>query len=255
VRRVLTELESAGHATRTPGGRNGGRRVPDAWHPTTTDAVGPTAERTDAVTADGTDATAADDPAAAHGDTDPTPDTDGAETTATRAESVATAPDTGEAAADQPVEGLDEASVEAAGVMLTALDAAVQSASTALSTGDRTAALEAAEAIYAGSGKARRLIRTAANGRPRTSSGRAGFLRGELRAKVAAHLRAFPETEFTPYEIGKVLDRSSGAIANALDRLVELGEAVEVCERPRRFSAAPGTSHEGAADAPATATA
>ena len=54
--------------------------------------------------------------------------------------------------------------------------------------------------------------------------------------------------EFTPHEIHKVLGHSSGAIANALDTLVKLGEAEVATEKPRRFrraaqpaGAAPGT--------------
>ncbi|WP_219501813.1 hypothetical protein [Nonomuraea ceibae] len=62
---------------------------------------------------------------------------------------------------------------------------------------------------------------------------------GALRDMVYAHLVEFPGKDFTPYEIGKVINRSSGAVANALDRLVSLGEAVLTCERPRRFGLAP----------------
>ncbi|MEV3925499.1 hypothetical protein [Actinomadura coerulea] len=59
-----------------------------------------------------------------------------------------------------------------------------------------------------------------------------------LRPLIAEHLNAHPDKEFTPGEIAKVLDRSSGAVANALDTLVGRGEAVLTCERPRRFRAA-----------------
>ncbi|NRQ40832.1 hypothetical protein HII36_54870, partial [Nonomuraea sp. NN258] len=62
---------------------------------------------------------------------------------------------------------------------------------------------------------------------------------GGLRDMVHAHLIEFPDKDFTPYEIGKVINRSSGAVANALDRLVYLGDAVLSCERPRRFALAP----------------
>ncbi|GAA1771991.1 hypothetical protein [Nonomuraea bangladeshensis] len=62
---------------------------------------------------------------------------------------------------------------------------------------------------------------------------------GVLRDLVYAHLVEFPDKDFTPYEIGKVINRSSGAVANALDRLVNLGEAMLTCERPRRFGLAP----------------
>ncbi|MEU6786978.1 hypothetical protein ABZ912_47975 [Nonomuraea angiospora] len=61
---------------------------------------------------------------------------------------------------------------------------------------------------------------------------------GALRDRVLAHLTEHPGKEFTPYEIGRVLDSSSGAVANALDRLVSLGQAELTCERPRRFALA-----------------
>ncbi|MEU6784636.1 hypothetical protein ABZ912_36030 [Nonomuraea angiospora] len=73
-----------------------------------------------------------------------------------------------------------------------------------------------------------------------SASGVGGGVRpGALRDRVHAHLIAFPDKDFTPYEIGKVLDASSGAVANALDRLVSLGDAVLTCERPRRFALPP----------------
>jgi hypothetical protein len=42
--------------------------------------------------------------------------------------------------------------------------------------------------------------------------------------------------EHSPVEIGKVLGCSSGAIANALESLVESGDAVRTSDRPRRYS-------------------
>ncbi|MEV4581504.1 hypothetical protein AB0K16_50545 [Nonomuraea jabiensis] len=82
-------------------------------------------------------------------------------------------------------------------------------------------------------------------------SGAGGGVRpGALRDRVHVHLIEFPDKDFTPYEIGKVLDASSGAVANALDRLVNLGQAVLTCERPRRFALAPtaAPSEPSAAD-------
>ncbi|WP_103963448.1 hypothetical protein [Nonomuraea solani] len=78
--------------------------------------------------------------------------------------------------------------------------------------------------------------------RPGTASGAGagdGVRPGALRDMVHAHLLEFPDKDFTPYEIGRALDRSSGAVANALDRLISLGDAVLTCERPRRFALAP----------------
>lgn len=44
--------------------------------------------------------------------------------------------------------------------------------------------------------------------------------------------------EFTPHAIGRVLGRSSGAVANALDRLTALGQAQLTSDKPRRYQAA-----------------
>jgi len=71
---------------------------------------------------------------------------------------------------------------------------------------------------------------------------------------VLAHLDEHPDAEFTPHEIHKVLSHSSGAIANALETLVKLGEAEVATEKPRRFrraarpaEAAPGADGAGSA--------
>ena len=72
---------------------------------------------------------------------------------------------------------------------------------------------------------------------------------------MLAHLDAHPDGEFTPHEIHKVLNHSSGAIANALETLVKLGDAEVATEKPRRFrraaqpaEAAPGTDGAGSAE-------
>ncbi|MEV0238052.1 helix-turn-helix domain-containing protein [Nonomuraea sp. NPDC050786] len=77
------------------------------------------------------------------------------------------------------------------------------------------------------------------------SGGSAGQVRpGALRDRVLSHLTEHPGKDFTPYEIGRVLNASSGAVANALDRLVSLGQAQLTCERPRRFSLAETSAPE-----------
>ena len=62
---------------------------------------------------------------------------------------------------------------------------------------------------------------------------------GGLRDLVEEHLRKFPGTAFTPHQVGKVLTRSSGAVANALDKLVSLGTAELACDKPRSYRLAP----------------
>ncbi|MEU4574620.1 hypothetical protein [Nonomuraea sp. NPDC023979] len=101
-----------------------------------------------------------------------------------------------------------------------------------------TAAHRAARAALTGTAAA---ARPASPARPAGGgAGIGGSVRtGGLRDLVHAHLIEFPDKDFTPYEIAKVINRSSGAVANALDRLVNLDEAVLTCERPRRFGLAP----------------
>jgi len=117
-------------------------------------------------------------------------------------------------------------------------------------SGDLKTALAGMDEIYEQAAEARRSLKAATSGR------KAPAVRpGGLRDKVLAHLDEHPDKEFTPHEIHKVLDHSSGAIANALDTLVKLGEAEVATEKPRRFrraaqpaGAAPHTDGTDSAD-------
>ncbi len=62
---------------------------------------------------------------------------------------------------------------------------------------------------------------------------------GALRDLVEDHLRKFPDAAFTPHQVGKVLTRSAGAVANALDKLVSLSVAQMVTDKPRTYRLAP----------------
>jgi hypothetical protein len=106
------------------------------------------------------------------------------------------------------------------------------------------AALPLVEDLYTGAAKARRLTKSAATRRV-TGNGGDRAQPGQLRDRVRTHLRAHSGKDFTPYEVGRALGNSAGAVANALDRLVELGEAVMTCERPRRFGTVHGTDAGG----------
>lgn len=102
--------------------------------------------------------------------------------------------------------------------------------------GEIAAAVPAVEAISGTAAQAGWLLRSAASGR-RTRSGETAQP-GQLRGLVRGHLAAYPDAEFTPHAIGRVLGRSSGAVANALDRLTALGQAQLTSEHPRRYQAA-----------------
>lgn len=58
---------------------------------------------------------------------------------------------------------------------------------------------------------------------------------GALRQLVIDHLRAHPDGAFTATKISRVIEKSSGAIANALDKLVKDGIAEQMSDRPRTY--------------------
>ena len=117
-------------------------------------------------------------------------------------------------------------------------------------SGDLKTVLAGLDEIAEQAAQARRALKAAIGGR------RAPAVRpGGLRDKVLAHLVAHPDGEFTPHEIHKVNGHSSGAIANALETLVKLGQAEVASEKPRKFrlaaqpaDAAPEADKPGEAD-------
>ena len=124
-------------------------------------------------------------------------------------------------------------------MLLRELATAVVQAADMLDGGDTAAALTAADALCATAAQARRLIKSAATGRkPRGTAGPVARP-GQLRDLVAAHLSGHPDTDFSPHQIGRVLGRSSGAVANALDRLTALGQAQLTSESPAATATRP----------------
>jgi hypothetical protein len=111
--------------------------------------------------------------------------------------------------------------------------AAAAQAEAALQAGDLAGALAAADHLTQAAARIRRLLRDAARAARRGPA--AGTPPGELRGLVAAHLAGYPAEDFGPHAIGRVLGRSSGAVANALDRLTALGQAQLTSEAPRRY--------------------
>lgn len=75
------------------------------------------------------------------------------------------------------------------------------------------------------------------NGAGRNRSGIPRLAAGALQGMVADHLTEHPG-EHGPTGIGRALGRSSGAVANALERLVTTGWALRTNDRPRRYRAA-----------------
>jgi predicted transcriptional regulator len=247
--KALTTLETGGKARREKGT---GRGAPDTWHPAGT--AGPGSQT--AATQPGPGNTP-DEPAQP---ATPPPDTASAPAATTTAEA-------GNAASDPAAPpASDPASPPADGgpatppppdpAVLTVLTenasqitVAATAVTTAVAAGDLGAARSAIEEIRDQAAAALRAVKAAAGGS--RSSGTAARP-GQLRELVAAHLAARPEEEFTPHEIGKVIERSSGAVANALDRLTELGQATLSCEKPRRYRHAGPAAAPGTSPAPAT---
>jgi hypothetical protein len=183
------------------------RGVPDTWTPTAPAAPGDQA------------------PPAGAGQPNPVP----ANATA----------DGGEAEAG-PAPGPDLAVTAGAAGNVAALARAADQAGQALAAGNLDAAMAALDTARDQTAQGRRVIRAAATGR------RAPATRpGALRDLVDDHLRKFPGTAFTPHQIGKVLTRSAGAVANALDKLTALGTAQMVTDKPRSYQLAPAPNTAG----------
>ncbi|MER0443091.1 helix-turn-helix domain-containing protein [Streptomyces sp. Edi4] len=82
---------------------------------------------------------------------------------------------------------------------------------------------------------------TAATGEPEAPAPAAApapakrLARGDLRQKVYEYLEAHPTQEIGPSGLAKKLGRSAGAVANALAKLADHGQAELTAESPRRY--------------------
>ncbi|MCX5535761.1 hypothetical protein OG785_35045 [Streptomyces sp. NBC_00006] len=76
---------------------------------------------------------------------------------------------------------------------------------------------------------------------PTVPSSKARLAPGALHHLVTAHLQAHPEEAFTATKISRIIEKSSGAIANCLAKLTAQGVAVQVTERPRTYQLAPAS--------------
>jgi hypothetical protein len=234
ARQALLACEKNGTATRVKGSRPG---IADTWKP----AAAP-------------EATPAEVPGASiSGDGQPADESAGSTADVSQPASVtadATAGDQSDAGAEP---GPDPAVTAEAAGSVEAIAQAADEAGKALAAGNMDVALAALETARDLAAQGRRVLKAAASGR------RAPATRpGALRDLVEEHLRKFPDAAFTPHQVGKVLTRSAGAVANALDKLVSLGTAEMVTDKPRTYRlvpAAPGAAGDPAASAEAAASA
>jgi hypothetical protein len=219
ARQALIAHEKNGTATRIKGSRPG---IADTWTPAAPEA--PDDEAPPAETP-GTGSTAdavppADEPAGGTADAGQPAPADG------------TAEDQQAEAGSEP--GPDPAVTAEAAGNVRAISRAADEAGKALAAGDLDVALAALEAVREQAAQGRRAVKAAASGR------RAPATRpGALRDLVEEHLRKVPDAAFNPHQVGKVLTRSAGAVANALDKLVSLGVAQMVTDKPRSYRLAP----------------
>jgi hypothetical protein len=272
--KALAELEIAGAAERTKGGRPG---IPDTWRPAAVPAgLSPGSAGAPAIPGPAGQDEAAAQPAT--GGSEPggqgqppvtgppgsSPDAEDQDGPGSQHPAGEPGPDGtaepgdagGQRAGDSPAaagDGTDTSpdpavTAEIAG-HASQIAAAAQAVTTALQAGDLRAALAGIEEACEQASQARRTLKAVTGGRKAPA-----VKPGALRELVAAHLRDHPAANFTPHQIGKKLGRSSGAVANALDTLVKLGDAELASEKPRSFRLAgnagsPAGSQPGAAPA------
>lgn len=220
----LPALEKDGLAVRTPGGRDGRRRLPDTWQTATsttpdTDTTEDTSAQTDEHTEEEPDTASV----SAEPDTVPNTAAEKASevdvpTSATQEASPQASSE--QAPADEATATEDQSpttthvSVPPAGPRP---DPAVRGTATVTVT---RAGVTAAEGLNPVSGSTR-------------------LAPGELKLMVKAILDADPGEEFTATEISHLLQgRSIGAIQNNLARLAKEERAVQTCDRPRRYRSA-----------------
>ncbi|MGB6163280.1 MAG: MarR family transcriptional regulator [Pseudonocardiaceae bacterium] len=72
--------------------------------------------------------------------------------------------------------------------------------------------------------------------------------KGALRGMVEDYLAEHPGEQLSPSAIGKALNRSSGAVNNALEKLVADGYAVQTQDKPKRFAAQANTPESTGVD-------
>ncbi|MER6385001.1 hypothetical protein ABT274_34735 [Streptomyces sp. NPDC001127] len=224
--KALVTLEEHGLAIRTPGGHDGPRRTPDRWR------VAPTSESTTGDAASDPDPVSAEPAEAAATALESIADSTGSENaSADEAPSIASAaPEPGDNHADGSVAVADAAPEATAPDTEQNEDGGNGDKPHAEDTnGDPTSEdSPAAQADLEQRTTAPVEASTLPGGKKRLAP-------GALRQMVIDHLSAHPGQAFTATGISRVIEKSSGAIANALARLVRENIAEQVSDRPRAY--------------------
>lgn len=218
AQKILVKWAADGSVTRTAGIAEGGRRAADLWAITEVDTTQ-------------TDPTVVDTPAADDADTTDTtqvepvaPDVPDADDATVTEEDPVEQTETAADDAQDPVEPEAADLVDAEPVVAEVSEPAADGAAT---DGDKPTE----------------------DGADATGAKKARLAPGGLRGMVEDYLRDHPGEEFGPTAIANALGgKSSGAVSNALDKLVEDGVAAKTQDKPRRFALAP--AEQEAAPAP-----
>ncbi|MCY9785167.1 MarR family transcriptional regulator [Nocardiopsis sp. EMB25] len=217
----LPALEKDGLAVRTPGGRDGRRRLPDTWQATSTEG--------DTTNDDGGEEPEVDSADTVPAESAPAPDTASEPVTPTpqaREEESVPQTRTGEA----PVE--ETPNEEVATMTSQTPDVPAQPAPTQNTPATSPTPRAASPRAH---------VTTTPDVNPVSGSTR--LAPGELKLMVRAILDSSPGEEFTATMISHLLQgRSIGAIQNNLARLAKDGYAVQTCDRPRRYRSAKAAS-------------
>ncbi|HEV2637191.1 MAG TPA: hypothetical protein VGX23_18705 [Actinocrinis sp.] len=225
--KALTALESAGTARREDGGRAGAHRAPDRWFATA---------RADDAQSATTDSDGATPPVEAVAEPEPVPEV--GEEPEAQADSDGATPPVETVAGPEPVTQANSQPESADGEPDVPSDGPVQDEPVPATPAEPANAPDPQPTASAAPHQAKPGKKTPVTPAP-TVTAPAGEERrlpkGGLRTMVAEHLEGNPELVITASKLGKLLDRSSGAVANALDKLIELGAVEQVGDKPRTF--------------------
>lgn len=237
AQKILVKWAGDGSVTRTPGITDGGRRAADVWAITEIDTATTPDSAPDAVT----DGAPAD---------ERTVDTAPADTTPEQQTTAPADSDLADNTAD--VTPAEETLAESADAEPTAAPAPEDTQDTTDATDDtapeKPEPANAEAAKPADGATPDDATQTASDGGTGGTSER--LAPGALRGMVEDYLRDHPGEQFGPTAIAKALGgKSSGAVSNALDKLVADGVAVKTQDKPRRFALAPAEPEAAAAPA------
>ncbi|GAA0626440.1 hypothetical protein GCM10010174_52390 [Kutzneria viridogrisea] len=237
AQKILVKWEGDGSVTRTAGNAEGGRRAADLWAIT---------ETTDGTSDNDTDTTTDDTPAG-EGTVDdtapaqtmqdePTIDPEPTDTT----DATSTGENLSESAS---AESPDPAPVGAQDTTYTTTDAVPEDTqdTTADTVHEETEPADAEPASTEATGPADGSTTPEDATETASDHGKSHRLApGGLRGMVEDWLRDHPDEQAGPTKIANDLGgKSSGAVSNALDKLVEGGVAVKTQDKPKRFALAP----------------